>query len=376
MPQGMYFPNNVKGSLNMKKRHFQKCRKAVAFMLAFVMVLASMLQMGVTAATRSVQTSLTIKESDGWFESAYAEWYAVEGATGYKAYVKEASASDSAYKQLDNELIREYPDYWRVDALGLKAGSYTLKVEAVLESGSVYAQTSAINVYAHDRSGYGFVNGTSSGAYNDDGTLKSNAVVLYITEENKDEVSLEVTGATSNPCVGIQAIINGFKKGKDSRPLCVRFIGNITDMAVMDKGDIVIDGCTNGITFEGVGEDSTINGFGIRIKNSSNVELRNLAFMNCDSSEGDNVGLQQKNDHVWVHNCDFFYGHAGSDADQVKGDGALDTKTSTYITHSYNHFYDTGKSNLQGMKSESTENYITYHHNWYDHSDSRHPSRI
>ncbi|HBB72058.1 MAG TPA: pectate lyase, partial [Ruminococcus sp.] len=32
-----------------------------------------------------------------------------------------------------------------------------------------------------------------------------------------------------------------------------------------------------------------------------------------------------------------------------------------------------GKCNLQGMKSESTENYITYHHNWYDHSDSRHP---
>ena len=25
------------------------------------------------------------------------------------------------------------------------------------------------------------------------------------------------------------------------------------------------------------------------------------------------------------------------------------------------------------MKSEETSNYITYHHNWYDHSDSRHP---
>lgn len=25
------------------------------------------------------------------------------------------------------------------------------------------------------------------------------------------------------------------------------------------------------------------------------------------------------------------------------------------------------------MKSESTDNYITYHHNWFDHSDSRHP---
>ena len=31
-------------------------------------------------------------------------------------------------------------------------------------------------------------------------------------------------------------------------------------------------------------------------------------------------GLQQGNDHIWVHNCDFFYGDAGSDADQVKGE--------------------------------------------------------
>ena len=60
-------------------------------------------------------------------------------------------------------------------------------------------------------------------------------------------------------------------------------------------------------------------------------------------------------------------------SDQVKGDGALDTKKSTYITHSYNHFWDSGKCNLQGMKDETTDNKITYHHNWYDHSDSRHP---
>jgi len=128
-----------------------------------------------------------------------------------------------------------------------------------------------------------------------------------------------------------------------------------------------------GVTIEGIGADTVFNGFGLRIANASNVEVRNIGFMNCNSGEGDDVGLQQNNDHVWVHNCDFFYGDAGSDADQVKGDGALDTKTSSYITHSYNHFWDNGKCNLQGMKSESTENYITYHHNWYDHSDSRHP---
>jgi pectate lyase len=75
-----------------------------------------------------------------------------------------------------------------------------------------------------------------------------------------------------------------------------------------------------------------------------------------------------------VHNCDLFYGHAGSDGDQAKGDGAMDSKGSKYVTISYNHFWDTGKSNLLGLSEKTTvDYYITYHHNWYDHSDSRHP---
>ena len=96
--------------------------------------------------------------------------------------------------------------------------------------------------------------------------------------------------------------------------------------------------------------------------------------MLTDSDEGDSIGLQQENDHIWVHNCDFFYGEPGSDSDQAKGDGALDCKKSTYVTFSYNHFWDSGKSNLLGLSEDTTEGlYITYHHNWYDHSDSRHP---
>ena len=326
-----------------------------------------------------VEGAVQITLAAGDLESAYVEWNELEGADWYNVYYQKSGATD--WTQLDQPLVRKYSgesgNYFRADAIGLSAGQYLIKVAAVDETGAEIASsastTAALTVKAHERYGYAFVNGTSSGAYNEDGTLKANAVVLYITPANKDSISLEVTGATSNPCVGLQNIISGFKKGKDNRPLCVRFVGNITDFAVMDKGDIVIDGCSNGITFEGIGKDATANGWGLRIKNSSNVEVRNLGFMNCDSSEGDNIGLQQNNDHVWVHNCDLFYGHAGSDADQVKGDGALDTKTSTYVTHSYNHFWDSGKCNLQGMKSETTSNYITYHHNWYDHSDSRHP---
>ncbi|MGN0804197.1 MAG: Ig-like domain-containing protein [Candidatus Coproplasma sp.] len=325
--------------------------------------------------------SAEIKNCDGNLEASYITWGAVSGAEWYNVYVKESTAS--SYTKLDDALVRQYSSYYRADAVGLKAGTYDMKVvptdadKIEMES---YTEIKNIKVEAHDRSGYGFVNGTSSGAYNEDGTLKSNAVVLYITEETKDTVSLDVVtsskGATTN-YVGLQNILTGIKKGYDSRPVSIRLIGNITDFATMDKGDIVIDESqkdgADGITFEGIGNDATANGWGLRIKSSSNVEVRNIGFMNCDSSEGDDVGLQQDNNHVWVHNCDFFYGNAGSDADQIKGDGALDTKTSTYVTHSYNRFYDCGKCNLQGMKEESTSNYITYHHNWYDHSDSRHP---
>ncbi|MBR0485477.1 MAG: right-handed parallel beta-helix repeat-containing protein, partial [Oscillospiraceae bacterium] len=203
----------------------------------------------------------------------------------------------------------------------------------------------------------------------------SNATVIYVTNATKDTVTVTMPNkkGVDTELTGIQNIITNLKSNTTVGPDANRFIGNIEDPADMPNGDLYVDTVTCGLTIEGIGTDTTFNGFGLVIKNSSNIEARNLGFMNCNSSEGDDCGLQQKNDHIWVHHCDFFYGDAGSDADQVKGDGALDTKTSTYITHSYNHFWDNGKCNLQGMKSETTENYITYHHNWYDHSDSRHP---
>ena len=317
-------------------------------------------------------------EAHGHLESAYVTWKAVEGAEWYNVYYMPVGGE--TWTKIDAPLVRQYPEYFRADIPGLAAGEYLIKVVPTDKDGNELDEKSGttgnLTVLAHEREGYAFVNGTASGAYNEDGTLKAGARVIYITENTKDSVTLTVEGANENPCVGLQNILKGYAKGKDSTPLCVRIIGNITDLAVMDKGDILVENKNNGkggITIEGIGSDATANGWGLRIKNSSNVEVRNIGFMNCDSSEGDNLGLQQGNDHVWVHNCDFFYGDAGSDSDQAKGDGALDTKTSSYITHSYNHFWDSGKCNLQGMKSEETSNYITYHHNWYDHSDSRHP---
>jgi pectate lyase len=316
---------------------------------------------------------LVFQESAGWLESAYVKWLPVDSAENYHVYYSGEGVSD---KIIDDKLIRNYGTYCRADVLGLKAGTYTLRVVPVISGvereGAV---SNALTVEAHDRTGFAFWNGRIPGAYKADGTPKENSVILYITENTKDSVSIEVTGANANPCIGLQAILDGFKKGKDNRPLIVRLVGQITDPGYMLNGDVVIENNNNAsgyITLEGVGDDAVADGWGIRVKTASNIEIRNLGLMNCDSDEGDDIGLQQDNDHIWVHQCDFFYGNAGSDADQIKGDGALDSKRSGFVTFSYNHFWDTGKSNLLGNGVEEPQ-YLTYHHNWYDHSDSRHP---
>ncbi|MBP5363673.1 MAG: right-handed parallel beta-helix repeat-containing protein, partial [Ruminococcus sp.] len=317
----------------------------------------------------AAESSVKVLSAVGYGEGMYLTWSSVSGASGYNVYVDG--------KKIDSMLIRQYPGYVRADAVGLKAGSHTMKIVPVIngnEDNSKAGQATA-NATAHKREGFGFKNGTSSGAYNDDGTLKSNATVIYVTNANKDNVTVSLPDKKGNATslTGVQNIITNLKSNTKVGPVCIRFIGNITDPSVLNKGDLYVDTVTCGLTIEGIGSDTTFNGFGLVLKNTSNCEVRNIGFMNCNSTEGDDCGLQQGNDHIWVHNCDFFYGDAGSDADQKKGDGALDTKKSTYVTHSFNHFWDNGKCNLQGMKDETTSNYITYHHNWYDHSDSRHP---
>ena len=320
---------------------------------------------------------VTLSSANGWLESAYAEW-ASDGSDSYNVYYTGAGASNV---KVDGSLVRKYGSKYRVDVVGLKAGSYTLKVASV-KGGKEGASTTSksLEVKAHDRSGFAFSNNHVPGAYKTDGTLKSGAVVLYVTESTKNTIKLDVVTSSKGAvteCVGLQNILTAFKKGYDTRPLAIRLIGNVTDPEVTDKGDILVDmGKKEGMsmTIEGIGNDATANGWGIRVKNAFDVEIRNIGIMNVDSDEGDNIGLQQDNQYIWVHNCDFFYGHAGSDKDQVKGDGALDCKKSTYVTFSYNHFWDNGKSNLLGLSEGTTDGlYITYHHNWYDHSDSRHP---
>lgn len=311
---------------------------------------------------------IQITEAKGWQESAYLKWAPFEGASSYNVYVDG--------KKIDAQLIRQYASYYRADVLGLKAGTYSVKVVPVNAEGTEIAgENTASNlvVKSYSREGFAHFKYDGVGAYNNDGTLKAGAKVLYITAKTAKTVSTTVNTGNSETITGLQSIIDAYSKGKDKTPIAFRIIGkvNLSDLDHISSSaeGLQIKGAEMNMTFEGVGDDATVYGFGFLLRDAISVEFRNFAIMRCLD---DALSLDTDNSHVWIHNMDLFYGKKGGAADQAKGDGTVDIKgDSKYITVAYNRFWDNGKASMCGMKSETGPNYITYHHNWFDHSDSR-----
>ena len=311
---------------------------------------------------------IQITEAKGWQESAYLKWAPLEGASSYNVYVDD--------KKIDAQLVRQYKSYYRADVLGLKEGTYSVKVVPVNADGAEIAganTASNLVVKSYNREGFAHFKYDGVGAYNNDGTLKAGAKVLYITARSAKTVSTTVNTGKLETITGLQSIIDAYSKGKDKTPIAFRFIGKISlsdlDHISSSAEGLQIKGAKMNMTFEGVGDDATVYGFGFLLRNATSVEFRNLAIMRCLD---DAMSLDTNNSHVWIHNMDLFYGKKGGAADQAKGDGTVDIKAnSQYITVAYNRFWDNGKASMCGMKTESGPNYITYHHNWFDHSDSR-----
>ena len=327
-------------------------------------------------------STVNITECQGWLETAWVEWNVVDGASSYKVYYK--SSSDSNYTQIDDMLLRKYSDHWRADILGLPAGEYEIKVSAFDDSNSeIGSATASASVSAQDRSGFAFKGVTTPGAYNADGSLKSGAQVIYLTNDDfgTKQVTLKGKNGDTVTATGFDEILKNLAYAYNP-PTAIRIIGRIEsdsyDGLAMSEDCVQMKGLESGsnksdytceVTIEGVGEDAALGG-GTCFYKPAYCEMRNLAVGGFGD---DGVSMKQAT-YMWIHNLDLMYGNAGSDADQAKGDGSIDLKDdSQYVTISYVHFWDSGKCSLCGMKSESGPNYITYHHNWFDHSDSRHP---
>ncbi|MBQ9899998.1 MAG: InlB B-repeat-containing protein, partial [Acholeplasmatales bacterium] len=295
---------------------------------------------------------LSITSAQGLQEAAYVTFNEYKNssnvaADGYSVYINGNGYNN---KKLDenNVYITKSGSTYRADLMGIKAGSYSVIVLPIFSESEIQAaQTSSnVTISAYDRSGYAHFNYSDGvGAYKDDGTLKDNAIVLYVTDENKNTISLSFGGVT---VTGIGNILNSVgadngsgtasnggaantnqgilkKLGEAGIPLVVRFVGCVSDSGLYAKGSFtaantsLINGLTkfdsadyggtegdNGhmarmksakdVTLEGVGNDATIDGWGFHFMCESSApdlgksfEVRNLKFINTPE---DAIGME------------------------------------------------------------------------------------
>ncbi len=335
------------------------------------------------AALALPSSAFTLDFCKGNLEAAALEWQPVEGASSYSVVYSGGNITET---EADYQLIRRYPSAIRADIPGLPAGDYNIYVIACDKAGKEIDRSdkATVTVLPHVREGFAFDGGNIPGAYNADGSLKEGAQVIYVTPETVNSVTLDVVKNNKNqtdPKKGLAEILSAIGKGFHKTPLVIRFIGSISDTqfdGLKDGNYINFQGNNNtdrvieNITLEGIGADATLYGYGICFKRSHNIEIRNVAIMLFGD---DAISMDTDNTNIWLHNIDFFYGKPGSDADQVKGDGSIDMKYhSTDITIAFNHFVDCGKVMGCGGTTGEKENLrISFHHNWFDHADSRCP---
>ena len=357
----------------------------------------------------------SISQAGGWNETIYASLSGVTDSqiTG----VSYSGTVSGSLKGADLEyLVRDADGGVRIDIPGVPAGTYTLTVTTT--SGTL--TKSGITVEAQDRSGYAhFGTDTGVGAYNNDGTLKKNAIVLYVTNENKNTVT--VTSRDGTTVTGIGNILNSVgqednSKGKantnqdilrklaaDGTPLVVRIIGNVTAPegltaynsvdyggSVGDNGYMARMSGGKDITVEGIGTGAGLDGWGLHFICQSNdyllgwgrsFEVRNLTFRNvpedCVGMEGQQDGstLHAPVERCWIHHCAFYGPKIANPAESDKdgGDGACDFKRGQYFTNSYCYYEGYHKTNLVGSSDSNMQYHMTYHHNYWKNCESRGP---
>ncbi len=167
---------------------------------------------------RFEKESFTVTSSGAYQEGLFVEFKSLTNTALADYSVEYKPSTSTTYQTLDRELIREKNGIIRFDIIGLSAGEYDVRLSA-----NDLTMTRSFSVVADDRSGYAHFGYTKGiGAYNDDGTLKDNAVVVYVTDETKNTVTAKIGSKTYTGLVNIiQASTNA------SHALDVRILGEI-----------------------------------------------------------------------------------------------------------------------------------------------------
>lgn len=364
-------------------------KKLTAFLMSLIFILTS-LNLTMVAAYGAEPA---LSQVYGWYESIHIEW--INDATAADAEVSYKLSTDSQYTTIDSELVRQNGTGGVADIPGITTGVYDIKVTTT--SGATLAQNK-ISVARQDRSGYGhFGLSGGLGGYNNDGTPKSNAQIVYVTNANKNTVKL-------GSYTGISNII---KNASSSAPLIVRIIGTVdtqtrdadgTKTTDINNGVVAINGLTDkelsedsyfnmldvsnakNITIEGIGTDATIEKWGFTFYKCNSIEVKNLTFTKypedaCSFEGSSSSNANYKN--FWVHNNHFKTGENKYDLtaeqDKHEGDGSSDFKGCRNITYSYNVFEKCHKTSLHGGGDSNLQYNSTWHHNYFNATSSRMP---
>ena len=144
----------------------------------------------------------------------------VEGLS-YRVFYK--NNTDSEYTQLDKNLMIAHDDKIDCYILGIAKGNYEVKIEAESDSAKGIKTYTDIFVDEQDRSGYAhFGYDEGIGAYNNDGTVKDGTTILYVTNENKNTITMTIKGVEY---VGLVDIMQ--KLFQCENPVLIRVIGTI-----------------------------------------------------------------------------------------------------------------------------------------------------
>ena len=266
------------------------------------------------------------------------------------------AAGSNSVTAVPSELIRTVNGATRVDIVGVSAGTYDIN----LSIGGTNFTLDDITVEAYDRSGYAhfdpdapnYMYANGIGAYENDGTLKDGALVIYLTEQNKNDISdsayvydeetdsytkADLTGIMQQGKYSIGYFLNNRQYADADRSkygvwaaslkygaVDVRVVGKVS-AEVSGTMDSSIEGLTaydstdfggsegdNGrmarmvnpfnLTIEGIGEDASIYGWGVHfiandysvsnnfgVKSGESFEVRNIIF---DRYPEDAVGME------------------------------------------------------------------------------------
>ena len=163
------------------------------------------------------------------------------------------------------------------------------------------------------------------------------------------------------------------EKNKSTDPAIVWLSGTFTKDAGRDDSHPWIDiKRTSNISIYGT-QNFKMQNLGFFINYSENIIIRNIYMVQPKADNGADGISMQSSSRIWIDHCTFESENQTKDYE----DGSVDvTHGTNKVTVSWNHFIKTQKSCLVGhsdSQTSDTQISVTFHHNFFDLSSSRHP---